>query len=190
MKPYTTTPEIAKGLTKEDIDFIKELSNEMRTQDTRCTAQPYGLVIRTKRTVWGFDPDYGDSSNMGLIWGEESYKADEWSDFINQLEEYEYHDLLKEIDEFGVSNFVDLERICDIRSYDFTIACYQEGMVADSSSGGYEGNFFLTEKAAFAHIEQNKHHFNSPDTYGIHLFRNPEMKRLLEIVHKIADGAE
>ena len=37
------------NLTKEEKDFIINLSHEMKTQDNRCTAQPYGLTILQDR---------------------------------------------------------------------------------------------------------------------------------------------
>jgi hypothetical protein len=52
-------------------------------------------------------------------------------------------------------------------------------------NGCYEGNFFLTEKAAKEYIEKNKHNLNNPGTYGIHLYRNPEMQRLYKFILSI-----
>ncbi|MFA5669884.1 MAG: hypothetical protein WCX83_00340 [Candidatus Cloacimonas sp.] len=49
-------------------------------------------------------------------------------------------------------------------------------------------NFFLTEKAYHDHIRRNGHNLNEPQSYGIHLYRNAEIEKLYEIIHKIADG--
>ena len=48
-------------------------------------------------------------------------------------------------------------------------------------------NFFLTEKAYNEHIRINRHNLRNPKSYGVHCYRNEEMKTLYEIIHKLSD---
>ena len=160
----------------------------MKTQDNRGTAQPYALVIRTKSIAWGFDPEYA-GKNTGLIWEESTYLYEDFEQFKVDIIEYGYDTLLEEINEENVCSFYDLENsVIDLSDYEFTITGYQIQQTADSSEGTYQGNLFLTEKAAFQYIKNNRHNLNEPDTYGIHLYRNPEMEKLYKIIHKISDA--
>ena len=178
-------------LSQEDKDFIKNLSNEMNTQDTRCTAQPYALVIRNKtRQI----RDFNNCENKGVYWDE--YEYDGFEEFKEAFERYYLEDSetneavdfirehIKDIDD--LKNYEHkLNRLFDL---DINAFGYEDVMTADSSKGMYEGNFFLTEKACKEHIEQNSYHFREPDTYGIHLTRNSEMEQLIKIVHKLASN--
>jgi len=180
-------------LNKEDIEFIKNLSHEMKTQDNRCTAQPYALVIRTKtRQIRDFD----NCENRGVYWDETEY--DTFEEFVDAFKEYylednETHKAVDYLEEW-------VEDIEELRSHEYnfdkhfniqiTTFAYEDVMTADSSNGMYEGNLFLTEKACRKHIELNHDHFKEPDTYGIHLTRNPEMEKLYEIIHKLAEAQQ
>ena len=176
-------------LSQEEIDFIKNLSNEMNTQDTRCTAQPYALVIRNKtRQVRDFD----NCENQGVYWDESEY--DNFDDFIVAFKEYyledsDSHEAVDYLNE-NVEYIEDL-RHCEYQFYsrfdiNITTFGYEDVMTADNTHGSYEGNLFLTEKACRLHMKLNMHHFREPDTYGIHLTGNPEMETLINLVHKIA----
>lgn len=179
------------NLTPEDIEFIKNLSHEMKTQDNRSTAQPYALVIRNKtRQIRDFD----NCDNKGVYWNEGEY--DTFEEFIEAFREY----YLEDADSHPAIDLIEEEEIDDVdnlRCYEYPLNRlinepistfgYEDVMTADSSNGMYEGNLFLTEKACRKHIEQNSHHFREPDTYGIHLTRNPEMEKLYQVIHKLAE---
>jgi uncharacterized membrane-anchored protein len=167
------------SLNKEQQDFINHLSHKMKTQDTRCTAQPYALVIRTEEMVYGIDTDYTD--NVCLMWNDEVYHS--FDDLLEYLKESEYEAELAKIKESSVD---DLSGFAT-----YVGGAYMTGFntvkTADSSKGCMQGNLFLTEDAANDYIKANKHNLNNPDTYGIHLYRNPEMEKLYEIIHALAD---
>jgi hypothetical protein len=169
-------------LTKEEKDFIKNLSNEMNTQDNRCTVQPFALVLEEKemRIV----PD-GYSYETICFWNETQYNDDEWDEFIDDLKEY-YED-----------DKDDKELIEDILEYnDFT--AFKDSFEASQIEANIQYvtreyeikeqsvNFFLTEKAYNQHIQENGHNLNEPISYGIHLKRNTEMETLIKIIHKLA----
>ena len=177
-------------LSKEDIEFIKNLSHEMKTQDNRCTAQPYALVIRNKnREVRDFD----NCENKGVYWNESEY--DSFEEFVESFKDYylednETHEVIDYLND-NIEDIGDLRRheyeFYDLFGIQISTFAYEDVMTSDSIKGLYEGNFFLTENACKLYIERNRHNLNSPDTYGIHLYRNPEMEKLYEIIHKLAD---
>jgi len=168
-------------LNEEQQEFINQLSRKMKTQDTRCTAQPYALVIRTEETVYGIDTDY--TSNVALVFGDEVYR--DFSVFVDFLEECEHESVLAQIKEFDVTNFHEFDARVDSDSY---ITGYKTAKTADSSNGLVSGNLFLTEDAAKDYIKANKHNLTNPDTYGIHLYRNPEMAKLYDVIHALAES--
>lgn len=45
---------------------------------------------------------------------------------------------------------------------------------------------FLTESSANAHITMNGHNMKKPVTYGIHVFRNPDMELIIQDLMKKA----
>ena len=177
-------------LTPEEINFIKELSNEIKTQDTRCTAQPYGLVIGKKERQIA---DYSNCDHKAIHWNESDY--DSFEEFINALEEY----YLEDSEQNDIVDFIkeNCGNIDDLRYYESTIT----NMIQDSFSVyGYNivetfnpnlhciGNFFLTEKSAFSYIEKNKHNLGeSAFTHGIHLYRNSEMGKLINLIIKLGE---
>lgn len=162
------------NLSKEDIKFIKELSNEMRSQDTRCTAQPYGLIILEEKTrvlPEGFGDEYiavMDSEEYTLEDLKEWFECDDKA--IELLSE---HDSLSSLQgSYAASEL----NICV-----YTISKEHE-------ANENNANFFLTEKAYENHIKRNGHNLSKPQSYGIHLFRNEEMEKLYNIIHKLADN--
>lgn len=175
-----------KKLSDTDIDFIKTLSNEMNTQDTRATAQPYALVVREE--VTRLVPE-GYSDILSCYWNDEEYY--EWDDFITDLKEYyEYgteafndytiKDELNEI--FEMNSFYDLNNTYPADKIEANI----QHIVREQEIKEHGVNFFLTEKAYHQHIKVNGHNLNKPDSYGIHLYRNNEMQQLISVVHKLA----
>lgn len=178
-------------MTQEDKDFIISLANEMQTQDTRCTAQPYGLVITNEHIVSGMDSDYSDLFFYLDRDNDTTYYEEDLPEMIADLEGWmdldEYKDMLSDIDKYNVNTFYRFSMFCDeyIPS-EWDKIGYIVQRTADSTNGCYEGNFFLTEKSAKDYIERNKHNLNKPGTYGVHLYRNPEMERLYDIIFKLA----
>ena len=177
-------------LTKDEIDFIKNLSKEITTQDTRCTATPYGLVIGKKeRQITDFD----NCEHEAIHWNGSDY--DSFEEFIEALEQY----YLEDCDQNDIVDYIkdNCDDINDLRNYEYEIT----NIIQDSFSVyGYNivdtfnpnlhciGNFFLTDKSAKEYIQNNKHNLGeSAFTYGIHLYRNEEMRKLIEIIVKLGE---
>lgn len=176
-----------KQLSNEDIEFIKNLSNEMNTQDTRSTATPYGLVIGQKQKR---PTDWDCSDTYNIHWGESDFES--YDELLKELCEQGYEES-NEIIVFLKENCEDMRdlkyhenKIADILGDSFSVMAMAE--YEDFSPNNHGGNFFLTDKAAKAYVENNSYNLTKPFTYGIHLYRNPEMKRLIEVVHKLAEA--
>ena len=172
-------------LSKDDIAFIKELSHKMKTQDTRGTAQPYALIIGEK-TTRVTDPQYSDK--IAVHWNEtDHYSLDALTASIAEYYDDEHHPAIQCITE-NIDDMSDLFRyeykISQLLGDSFNVYAYEE---VEDFSGSYGGNFFITEESAKNYIEQNRHNLSEPFTYGIHLRRNPEMAKLYEIIHKLAE---
>ena len=172
-------------LSKNDIAFIKELSHKMKTQDNRGTAQPYALIIGEK-TTRVTDPRYSD--NVAVHWCENNYYSlDSLIKGIAEFHNDEHHLAIQCITE-NIADMSDLFRyeyeISQLLGDSFNVYAYEE---VEDFSGSYGGNFFMTEESAKNYIEQNRHNLSEPFTYGIHLYRNPEMTKLYEIIHKLAE---
>ena len=176
-----------KKLTKEEVQFIKDLSKEMKEQDTKGTAQPYGLVI-TQKVVRRVDNGIGDE--VWCYWQDTEYSSNRFEEFLNDIAEYYGKDnkIYKAFKKAG--SFKEIYK-------DFDLLELAEDIDADIYEVAFNNevdlsrfNFFLTEKAANEYIEKDKHNLCSPNTYGVHLYKNEEMSNLIKIIHKIAENLE
>jgi hypothetical protein len=184
---------LSKILTKEQIEFLSNLTQKMKTQDNRGTAQPYGLVIGQKRrqiTDWDMADDFM------VYWDEGTY--DSFDEFFNAIKEYYLEDEEQ-------SNVVDyIEEHCEDMD-GLRYHAYQIGEEMGNDGGisvvGYTvvesfsndhcgGNFFLTDDAAKRYVEANKHNLTEPFTYGVHLYRNREMDKLYEVLGVLGQQLE
>lgn len=149
-------------VTDEEYKFLKELSKELNTQDNRCTADPLGFLIR----YTDFEP--GPEDLYDSNWRIDYYMDGDEFDSEEELREY----IEKNYDktEYGVESMI------------------SDGTFYMRPVSKFETNFFLTAKECEAHIKCNKHNLRGdPHSYGIHMFRNPEMEKLLKILKKIGD---
>lgn len=153
---------LSKTLNIQDIEFLKNLSKTLNIQDNRSTADPVGFLIQ-----------YDHYVNVPYdIWGgdrKEYYHEGEVFENRKYLEEH-----LKE-GELNLSE-EELEDMID------------EGVRYMNPINAFEPNFFLTSDACKEYIEGNRHSLRgNPRSYGIPLFRNPEMEQLVKILKKIGD---
>ena len=175
-------------LTEEDIKFIKNLSHEIKTQDTRATAQPYGLTITQEKIV---RKDEGCGSELACEWNGEMYAEYEWPQFLQDIEEYydrdEYIGTLLEKVLSLIQDMKGFQELRDTNEAEYIEADVYEVDI-EQVVDPMKFNFFLTEKAAYEYIENDKHNLRNPKTFGVYLKKNDEMLKLLEVIHKIADS--
>jgi hypothetical protein len=164
-------------ISEESLEFIKNLSKEMLSQDRRCTADPYFYIIRAEevRVV----PDgYGDE--VRYLWDNDEMTREELLKLINE--------------DPGVAGTRNNKEVFRAMNDDDKIAAtifYQDGIVTEHTVVTIKyipenHNVFLTEKACHKHMENNHYHFKKPFSYVNHAWRNPELEQLFKIIHEIA----
>lgn len=177
---------MSKNLTEEEIDFIKNLSKEITTQDTRCTAKPYGLIIGEKKRVV---TDYDNCQEKAIYWNECDY--DTFEDWFEAIKDYYLEgNRTNIIVDYIQKHCSDID---DVRNYESELyrlmdecpRAYGYNIEEVFNPDGHGVNFFLTDKSAKEFLERNRHNLTNPFTYGIHLYRNQEMKQLIDIIVKL-----
>lgn len=176
------THRLSDVLTADDWEFLTSLANELKTQDTACTAQPVIFQILERTQAVGMDPAYADGMILALgedcisflekdlaearAWLREGF---EWSP--EEIAKLDDASCLKDLAEFSDEHGV---------AYHFT--GYRD-------SEQFKG-FFLTRRALTEHVERNAHHYSNPVSYAQTAgWRNPELERLLGIIEKFATTA-
>lgn len=133
----------------------KELKERIEANDSRATAMPYLLLLRDKRPVV-VDGDYG---------GERMYVENLTGDYMTGETRRELEKRLKD-------HGYDFD---DITEHGAITEFYQD--YKDETI-----NVFLTDQGYKDHIEANGHNLRKHDTYGIHAFRNKEIKSLYALI--------
>jgi hypothetical protein len=166
-------------LNTEDILFLKSLAKELKTQDRLYTGKPVIYQIREEDYITGIDPQWTDDICLIDTYGDTRIfkSTDEIKEYFNDhYSDEKYEELLKDINESG-----DLEVVYEmLEAHDKA-----EGWVLTGYQKQHKyKNFFLTKKALDNHVKQNHYHYEEPDYFINHAWRNPELQRLLEIVEK------
>lgn len=160
-------------LSQEQIDFIKNLSNEIKAQDNRGTSSPYSY--RVQQSVRVYDTCAGHYRNTGIsICGEAFDDIEDAIEYMDDEGEFELRgldDLIEYLDREGIEYY--------------TYSWQMEDRLCYGFQGG--ANTFLTKKACIQYIESNKHNLSNPQSYVVGEYRNPEMEKLYEIIHNMAE---
>ena len=172
----------APELSKDDVDFIKNLSKEMRTQDNLGTSSPYGILL-TQREFTSENHDDSEEYTFYLLDGEEfdleeacEYVLENWEEDLSE----EDKSILRE--GLGPKSYVDFSLNSILEDHGFKEKTgYKRNKATEHNT-----NFFLTKKAYDIHVACNRHNLSNPQPYVKHLHRNEEMERLMEIIHKLA----
>ena len=155
-------------MTKEELEFLKDLQRELKEQDTDGQSAPHfwGIIEDEKQVV----PDgFGDCIEVidGTCEDAESFTSEE---YLNEPWETVDKD-----DIYEVINFANrfLERNAEIFEIKKTI------QISDRTG------CFLTKRAAKKHIELNGYHYNNPKTYAMTAWRNPEFEKFMDIFENL-----
>lgn len=158
----------------EDIAFLKELQNELKTQETDCQASPRFWAVGDYRWVECHEDN-----------------AERFSVYLpNDGESYEVNYFLKEIlekDELSEDELRDLEDVsCEESALDWIQKYYDDGASIHPERKEHcikENTMFLTKAEAKKHIEINYYHYTSEaHTYAMTAWRAPKVERLLKIL--------
>ena len=154
---------------------IIDVANEYVTQDNRGTAFPYALLVIEEELV---------RSDDGDIIGIYSPRAADTTYYNDVKEASLLSEVLDNNDEEDHAEIT--EEFEDIWSTYDMLEFYKKYI--DEDANLYEFNkerkskgeqMFLTESSAEAHIRMNRHNMKNPITYGIHVFRNPDMEIII-----------
>lgn len=187
-----------RQITKEDIEFLKNLQKEMNTQDTVGQADPRFWVIRGTRREYGIECGYEDGYEITS--DDNSYDIDEFiklveeNGYINEIMEQEDEKYIIQKDEFECisiydhnEDLIDEFELYDFISYlndnagtDFHLTNYRD------MPCNYPDTFFLTNKAAQEALKTCSHHFSKDArTYAMTALYSPEVEKLWDILRRV-----
>ncbi|MFJ1120888.1 MULTISPECIES: hypothetical protein [Bacillus cereus group] len=168
----------------KDIQFLKDLQQELKTQETDGNASPRFWVIKDYRFVPG-NENY-DSGNEERFFNDGDHvKFSKFSDLKEFLEEY-FEDEIEEDEELqklindGNENFDELWEYVESNmnecGYYGTVFVKEEDFIVPDT-------MFLTKEEAKRHLELNNYHYTSKaHTYAMTAWRAPKVERLLNIL--------
>lgn len=165
-------------ISKEDLEFLKDLQHELNTQDNDGTADPlyWGVLEEKEEYVPEGCGEPRISHDDGSWTLEEAVKS--VNEVINEYDQDtqdEWKDIWKDNAE-DVSYFMR-----ETLKWDFCDVYYVEKVDRISNYSGA----FLTKRACKQHIEKNHYHYDNPRTYAMCAYRNYELERLLKILKTI-----
>lgn len=170
------------NLSDEEYEFLKDLQNELNTQETDGNAQP--VFWGVEETVEECRGEYGD-------WGGDPYIR--YDDGKWTLEEAikEVNENIIDYPQDIISEWEDVDKTCAEDIYEFMI----ERLKWDSVYGvvyvekvervtPFTGAF-LTKRACKNYIKRYGYNHNNPHTYAMTAYRNFELQKLVNIIKNL-----
>lgn len=174
------------NLSSEDVQFLKDLSYELNTQDHVGQANPRFWVIMDTKKVYGYDKEYRGYDGYEIIHDDEVV-ADNLDDLLKYLcnisMEIEITDGgLVKVEGYRCTKDVEsiIDLINDALRYNFELVGYveEEYIVQDT--------MFLTLREAQEHIKRNYYHYSDKvHPYAMTAWRSPQVSKLIDILSKI-----
>ncbi|MFW9970256.1 MAG: hypothetical protein ACFFDF_08660 [Candidatus Odinarchaeota archaeon] len=168
-----------KGLDNENIQFLKDLQEELKNQDNDCQASPRYWTVGDYR----MDPcpeEYQDEYHVNAPNRDYYGSLDELLDQIKEEEFGEYSEDAKE-------EFEEIE--CEISGIDWIKKHYDEDadlIPVREEHFVHPNTMFLTKAEAKKHLELNYYHYSKQaHTYAMIAWRAPKVERLLNILETI-----
>lgn len=163
-------------MNREDIEFLRELQNELRTQTNDGNAQPVYWSVMEKREILQHDdcgePRIFDGEDMMLLdeavaMIEDHFDKEEWTE-----------DEKKEWDETTKTDFYEVKEFMNYwLGDDFEVVYISEEDHLSEDTGA-----FLTKRACQQYIAQYGYNHRKPRAYAMTAYRNFELERLLSIL--------
>lgn len=171
-------------MTKEDLEFLKELQHELKTQETDGQRSPrFWGVMETKESI--VPTGYGEYQKVIDRTGESiDYTVEEYVDLIDKILEEddevteEDREAWAKIDRGDIYDVIDFARECLGRKTE--LLEFKKNYVLSDQTG-----CFLTKRAVKKHIELNSHHYCNPHTFAMTAWRNPEFEKFLKIFENL-----
>lgn len=191
MKGYKMTVEkkMSFYLSDDDTNFLINLGKEMLAQDTRSTAQPYGLTVQKKELIitdeefadnWTLFSE-GDAAAEGLERAK-AYLIDRiHENLVDADSDAQKLELIKEL---GI--LLNVDDNYDLQSY---IRDREE--LSDYSYYPTAQRWTVDERMVFTFSDREAREYarrgEDYRTYGVYLGRSPVMTRLCKILLKIGE---
>lgn len=164
----------------EDIQFLRDLQEELKTQENDGQAAPRFWAIMDYKYI-PTDSDYADRTSIldtddpsGVISIDEYMKSIMSGDYSDEFTDEQKDDLQDVVDGFGL---YDLEEWIG-ENDDSKMVVYEkeESFIAWNT-------LFFTKQEAEDHLKANAHHYTSKaHTFAMTAWRAPKMERLMEIL--------
>ena len=155
----------------EELTFLKELSEELKTQDKNSQAAPRFWALMDYK----WEPT-GDDWAEGYHYfdGEYTWKTvEEFVDYLEKEFDGSYAtEISDDVDLEELINSINMQENTDFRS----IPVKKESFIVPNT-------MFLTKVEAEDHIKQNSYHYsNKVHTYSMTAWRAPKVEKLLKIL--------
>ncbi len=197
-----------RKITKEEVEFLKQLQKRLNTQDNLGQADPKYWVIRDYDKIYG--KDLNNSNGFCIIdtyTCEPIIDSDEINDIRGNLDVIieKVRETLSESeregfiidDEYGdfnpqkwKENVVDVSY--NLESFIENLNAYvgeengEAFTLLESQEYPRDSNCFLSNEEAQNFLKRNDHHFSDKaHTYAETAWRNPEMEKLVKILHEV-----
>lgn len=141
---------------------FQELKKRIAENDNRFTAIPYLLLLQERKEYVAHD-EYNWNARTEYVFNENS-----------EFHSENKYELVKELLRYGYSKEIIKDGITE----------YQMGYYWNTV------NVFLTDKGYEDHMKQNGHNImrgSGHRTFGIHAFRNPEIKKMFEAINRVVE---
>jgi hypothetical protein len=158
-------------MTKEDIEFLKDLQHELNTQPNDGNADPVFWVVAENNKEYGYEEGYADDVVVCNVSTDETWdNSDEFLEYLIQNNYIDKDKLMKDYD-------YDLQDLLDIvDDTDFYMCGYQKKFDVPTPN-----TFFLTKRACNKHINNNGYHYSEPHIYAMTAWRSPEFERFMKL---------
>lgn len=168
----------------KDIQFLKELQQELTTQETDGNASPRFWVIKDYRMVPA-NEKYDSGEEERFFNDGDLVTFHKFSDLKEFLEEY-YSEEIDEDQELRVLVYDESERFDELWEYiesNFNNDGYFDTAFMKEEGFIVPDTMFLTKEEAKTHLKLNHYHYTSKaHTYAMTAWRAPKVERLLNIL--------
>ncbi len=175
-------------MSKEDVEFLKEMKSELETQNNRGTRNPL-YVIMDKKELFTAE---GYSEHRSCWVDDEGTEWETLEELFEYLEEH-YNEELESHYELDGDESTIKEMFLDDHS-DGCEELYVKGLtdkftlvhLQEISNIKDSGVYSFFEKDATEHFKANGYHYNKDaQTYACSLWRSPRMERLLNWIRDV-----
>ena len=173
-------------ISQEDYEFLKDLQNELKTQENDGNADPvFWGVEETVEECRGGDGEYGGDPYI-------TYDDGKWSleEAIEEVED-ELKNNPEYSDEWLHKEWEEVDKSCAEDVYEFmTGMLHWEGIygvvyVEDVKRVTPFTGAFITKRACKEYIRKYGYNHNDPHTYAMTAYRNFELGRLINILKSL-----